>query len=274
MLFRSEIMKARRIKIASLAACFVIVVSAAVAFPFVANRNNAIVVPNDTTVVTDIDTTGEVTEPIGVVIEQNVSGVVVQLTFEEMLGKCHLAVMGEVTGVSEPFAVKPVNGGDASNFFEYELTVEDAYIGDASAGDKVNVRVTGGLVGNVQTYCAETPNFEIGTKVIAILKKATKGSNLYVTDEDYYLIVGVNQGIFTIEPSGDSVSSIVELKSRKVEDVKAAIIEFSKTYEVDIDDTYKNAINKLNESLKNGRITQEEYDISLRNIESYAERVE
>ena len=205
---------------------------------------------------------------------QNVSGVVAELTFEEMLERSCAVVKGEITGISDAFAVKPVNGGDASNFYEYELTLEKVYVGADSVGDKINVRVQGGLVGNVRTECAETPELSVGTKVIAILSKATKGSNLYVTDEDYYLIVGVNQGIFVIDADEENVTSINKQQETKLGDMVSEIEEFAKDYVVDIDKTYNDAISRLDETLNDGSITQEEYDIYKSFYEKYAERVD
>lgn len=60
-----EIMKARRIKIAGIAACLVIVVTAAFGIPFVANRNNTPAVPNDTTVITNDVTVDDTAGSVG-----------------------------------------------------------------------------------------------------------------------------------------------------------------------------------------------------------------
>lgn len=206
------------------------------------------------------------------VIVQNVSGMVAELTFEEMLGKSHIAAKGEITGISRSFAVKPVNGGDASNFYEYELTLEDVYIGEKTLGDKLNIRVQGGQVDNIVTSCAETPELEVGTKVLAILTKAGKGSNLYVTDEDYYLIVGVNQGIFTADESKDSLKNAMGEDAGALSDMVTDIRKFASDYTPDYD-PYETVMNNLDESLRDGRITQAEYDISKANFEKYAERV-
>ena len=200
------------------------------------------------------------------IITDKVTNKIVQYTLREELSICHLAVVGKISAISDPFTVIPSDGKNPRNFYEIEITVDQTLMGQADSDNKINVRVAGGQVGNLKTFSIDTPVVSVDEEVILILNKAVKGSGKYVTDEDYYTIVGVNQGIYKVD--GETVREESMTKSEFI----STITDYAADRVIDLENTSIAEHNRLRESYMEGLMTEDEYNVAIALIDSYASR--
>ena len=95
---------------------------------------------------------------------QSSSGIVVQMTEEELTAQAELILVGHVTDVS------CYEEGEGNIYTEVTISVEQKLKGEA--GEEVVVRVAGGKVGEREMWVEDTPTFKMGERVVVFLEES------------------------------------------------------------------------------------------------------
>lgn len=198
-------------------------------------------------------------------------------TLDEMISESSLIIYGTVVSASEPFAISPTNGGDASNFVDYTVSVQEDYRSDGAAPDSVAVRIQGGLVGNVNMVCENEPVLSIGDSYVFFLYQPGIGGG-YNTAGDYYYVLGGENGVYSLDSGNTDTPNTAALTTEAGDSLSIADLS-SKCMELNISDPPNENVmseefkNNLDKQLEDGYITQNEYNAALDESETYAEIV-
>lgn len=205
-----------------------------------------------------------------------VSGLLAYKSLEDLKTESTLVVHGRVTGVSEPFLIKPVNGGEPMYHTDYYITIIDTYRGEPGDTEEISVRVLGGS-GNKTGYemmvvSDSEAQLEKGEEYLLFLFQ-TKAGGGYSTKGDYYDVTGASQGAYVMADAGvfvhpDSGEKIVADK------FKAEMEEFNKTTPVDTDFYRNTLVENLNENLRTGGVSRESYNQMIKEMDVYAQIIE
>ncbi|MDO4541911.1 MAG: hypothetical protein Q4C00_03645 [Bacillota bacterium] len=195
-------------------------------------------------------------------------------TMEEMIEESSLIIYGKVTAASDPFAIKPTNGGDAANFVDYTVTPQETYRSPGTVPETVTVRIKGGLVGNVNMVCENEPELALEDSYLFFLYQPGMGGG-YNTEGDYYYVLGGENGVYSgVDTSGSSAGlsadtgATLDLSSFSE---KCATLNSSEPARNDsMAEDFKS---NMTQRLENGEITQEEYNSTLTEANTYAEIV-
>lgn len=195
--------------------------------------------------------------------ETEIHNIYPELSKQKITENSGTIVKAKFNNYTDPFKIKPANGGDSSIFRDAIFTVEKSYKGNLQKKDKVNVRIQGGdLIDheNKAIYSVNLDddlNFDENSNYLLFLNKQEKGGH-YNTKGDYYYIFGNSQGVINLSNSSRTLEDDSNLDSEI-----NALIDNSKE-PVSEDEEMKN-------NLEKGLITQEEYDSWLKSRDDYAE---
>lgn len=142
-----------------------------------------------------LNSNGQSLEYVSGVKNTLVSGLLKEYRYEDLLNCATVIVKATALPGSQVIEVAPASGGDSRNFTNYTFSVSDCLFGDIAQGSHLTVRGEGGRNANQNTVCLESPVISSGQEVILFLQKNDLGGG-YTTSDDYYRILGVNQGIF------------------------------------------------------------------------------
>lgn len=220
------------------------------------------------------------------------SGILNELSMEELIEESALIIYGTVTGNSDPFEIMSVSNG-SSIFTDYYIQPSIVFRGDASISDPITVRMEGGKIGNVEVIAEEDAELNVGDSYILFLYKPGMGGG-FNTEGDYYYIKGCHQGVFESDAdflfdvntiAGDADELDIEEIIQENEDLLFAseseelfeLAEFvgevqESNIESPIDETLEvnTFMDNLKKNLETGFITQEEYDMYLAETSQYA----
>lgn len=233
-------------------------------------------------------------------------------SIEDLMNESTLIIYGKVIGNSEPFLIKPTNGGDPVYHTDYyiepinlyrgvisvdiSLDENESEISSSSYGtipdDAITVRVMGGSNGDVTTIADSEANLEVGNEYLLFLYQTGTGGG-YNTKGDYYYVCGAKQGAFSILESAEIESAEIELSEDEIADTK---IQYSEDDRIMSTDSYqllvdeiaeineRTPVNKNNfadtllenmeQNLESEFITEEEYEQALDEMYQYAEIIE
>lgn len=195
-----------------------------------------------------------------------VSGILAGITLEDMLEKADVIAIGEVVGNSDPFKVQSVGGG-ISVFTDYEIEPLHVVRGDFSEEQTLTIRTQGGQTEDWKVICEQEPELLAGTEYLFFLRKPNVGGG-FNTNDDYYDIMGVNQGLF--EAQGNGVYSSSHGESVDISALPSTIAE-----EIPDEDAYRQEnLRNLKSNLDSGFISQEEYDRMVGELDQYATIIE
>lgn len=193
-----------------------------------------------------------------------ISGTLAEKSIDDLYEQSALIVFGEITGKSEAFQIQNVSGSIA-NFTDYYFKINSTLRG-STENNIVTVRVQGGTVGNYTEVYEFSPDFEMNHEYLLFLYKPGRGG-AYNTEGDYYYVLGLTQGSFSEDSSGNFVSEHGEVIS------EVSLISALAENDLEpVDENYfrKKYIENQQRNLKNGFITQEEFDNIMENIDHYA----
>lgn len=193
-----------------------------------------------------------------------ISGSIVEKSLDDLYEQSTLIAFGSITGKSEAFQIKNVSGSIA-NFTDYYFQLDNTLRGNAER-DTITVRIQGGTVDNYTEIYEFSPDLKIGNKYLLFLYKPGRGG-AYNTEGDYYYVLGLTQGSFYEDNTGDFVSESGTVLT------KNSLISTLDTYSKKPinEDYFRNEyIENQKRNLKNGFITQEEFDEMMINIDNYA----
>ena len=125
----------------------------------------------------------------------------VRYSYNELIEHSTLVVRGKVCRRTDTLVVASKYGGDDGIFTQYYLDISHVLRGEAAVGDKIAVRVEGGVTPFAELECSDQPKIEAGQEVIAFLYRADAVDGVYTTEEAYYGIVG--QGWYHMAENAD-----------------------------------------------------------------------
>jgi hypothetical protein len=124
-------------------------------------------------------------------------GNVARFGFDELTAASSLVVLGVVTERFDEYLIQGVGGGDPVCFTDVYIDVLECYRGETSK-KTISVRVMGGSKSQNDDrvfIAVSEPTLLPGDRCILYLHKPNYGGG-WITAGDYYLVVGVSQGVF------------------------------------------------------------------------------
>ena len=97
-----------------------------------------------------------------------------------------------------------------------------------------------------------------------------------VTDDDYYWLVGYNQGVFAVEETAGTMMAVAEDGGEKtsLQTFAQEIEALDQEYPVNYNWEYEEMMENMKANLESGFITKEESEEILAKLQQYPERVE
>lgn len=192
-----------------------------------------------------------------------ISGIIEKQDLDDLCEKSCLVTVGTVTGCSDSFQIKSA-AGSIANFTDYFFETGSVLRGKAEEKE-ITVRVQGGTENKCTEVYENSPSLKVGSKYLLFLYRSKRGG-AFNTEGNYYYILGLTQGAFSI--SGSSYISQADLTVSEAElESKLTAIK-----DTPVDEYYfrNEFIRNQKMNLETGFITQEEYDRAMKNIDVYA----
>lgn len=192
------------------------------------------------------------------------------MTKEELVTESELVIEAKYKGHTPPFKVVPEDGRAPMVFKDSKFEIVKVYKGNKSEGDVIAVRSLGGQVENPDGSITSTSSDEFNIKYngknnyLFFLSSYPGGD--YKTKEDYYNPVAGPNGIYV---KVDKEESFVQMNDRD------SLIE--RNFLENITDTTNPTdiyLQRLEESLHSGQITEEEYQGALEKFNTFDQKVE
>lgn len=195
---------------------------------------------------------------------------------DELIEESSLVAVCTLKEESDAFQIESVTGG-ISIFTDYYFEVGETYRGEAPENKMITVRRQGGTVGDTTVEVVAESKFEVGQSYLLFLYQPSWGGG-FNTGDDYYYIRGDIQGIYPVDSVPLTRSSDVTL-SNVADAAPIEMIEFQTQVEeinekVDTTDVAANdmdkILNSMEENVRTGMMTQEEYDAAVEEMQQYA----
>lgn len=207
------------------------------------------------------------------------SGVLAEVTYDDLLQDASVIVEAHTTTVSEPFSIQSVNGV-VSNFTDYTLKADRVLKGDLVENGDFTVRLEGGTVNGQKVVVEEAPQLPVDEPVLLFLYQPNMGGG-FNTEGDYYYVLGMMQGAFYPEKDSDektqakSTSTFTNklgtsISIQTLENNLANIQQTATMNGVNENSVYKKFLENQKKNLESGFITQEEYEQGLKESKQYA----
>ena len=186
---------------------------------------------------------------------------------DQLFQQSSLLITGTVSK-SHSFQIqKPT--GETSNFTDYEIDVSEILRGELK-GHRVTVRIQGGTAGGISEVYSPGPELKLSEEYLLFLYKPARGGG-FNTEGDYYYILGLTQGIFQIVSNSYETAEATVYKSQSGHEISyTRIVERATEYPIDEFYFRTEYIENQKRNLKNGFITNDEYDKIMANIDVYA----
>lgn len=214
------------------------------------------------------------------------TGSIVGYEKDELMARSTLVAYGEVEKIYLAQNVVWVGGG-SSIVTDISFKVYDVLRGEAT--ENVTVRVNGGLHSNIYSDYPSEPELIKGEKYILFLYQPNRGGG-QITKGDQYYITGLLNGAYRcVEDDGgepvfklamfSNVSDIIFADSFltakddwafTLSDIKADFEGFNEQHPIDYDLFRKESEAAYKTNLENEIITEEEYEIYMRELDEYA----
>ena len=189
-----------------------------------------------------------------------INGQLPEMTAEDLFAQSSLAVRGTVTEIGPSFAVESASGMRLI-YTDYTVAVAEAVRG--TAGETVTVRIPGGTVGRLEQIYTIGPELSIGEEYLLFLYQPNMGGG-FNTAGDYCYVLGLTHGVLT-SADGETWTD-QEGQTLHLPQALAAYGSFP----IDRDYARRTFVESQQESLAQGRITREEYDQRMAELEVYA----
>lgn len=199
-------------------------------------------------------------------MEKTIDTVYPVLSLEELSDYSDLIVSAKFKAYDDPFPVTPHGGGEPFIFKDANFEIVEVFKGDAEVNDQIVVRIQGGQVVDhakkmiYRDFVSDT--FTFNEEGVNLLFLARPTADRYKTREDYYKLVAGPNSIYS-DVSG--VFKNVDDESRTIKREELEAIDPS----VDPKATQKAQMDK---NLKDGTVTEEEYDTYFEQWEQYGTR--
>lgn len=207
------------------------------------------------------------------------SGVLAEVTYDDLLQDASVIVEAHTTNISEAFSIQSVNGA-VSNFTDYTLQADKVLKGALDENETFTVRLEGGTVDGQKVVVEEAPQLPVDESVLLFLYQPNMGGG-FNTEGNYYYVLGMMQGVFYPEKDADektyaesnntftnglgtsiSIQTLENDLSNLQQTVSGNNMNENRVYEAFLENQKKN--------LESGFITQEEYEKGLNESKQYA----
>lgn len=187
--------------------------------------------------------------------------------FKELSDASELVVMAKLKEESKPFLVKPYGGEDPSVYRDLTFEIKEIYKGDLKDKNTIMLRLLGGEITdekNKTIYIQEAnePEFHHDKDYILFLTRPKVDP--YKTEEDYYTLIAGTQSVFEAE-----FDQIVNIEDPKINYERSELDTIDPS--IDPDAVTKN---EMDMRLKEGEITQEEYDQYFESLNHFGKRID
>lgn len=194
-----------------------------------------------------------------------ISGLLPEITEDDLFSQSLLVVSGTVDGCSDGFQVRS-SSGMTTNYTDFDFKVREVYRGDAAA-EYVTVRLQGGTAGGRTEICTPNAEMESGKEYLLFLYQPGWGGGAN-TQGDYYYILGLTQGTFAVTEGDMFLSQTGQMLSRET------LLERANEYPIDPLYFRNSYIANQKSNLETGFITQQEYEEFMALLDVYAQIVE
>lgn len=198
-------------------------------------------------------------------IVHQITGSIAYVSIPDLFERSSLVVEGTISNISDAFQIKS-NSGTIANFCDYQFDVSSIIRGSLpDETNSVEIRVQGGTVGNYTEIYSGTPDFNVGDDYLLFLYQPGRGGS-FNTEGDYYYVLGMCQGVFTKDDSGQYISQSGEELSNDY------LIQCATATNNTVDPNYfrNEYIENQKRNLENGFLSQEEFDQLMLEIDDYA----
>ena len=234
-----------------------------------------------------------------------VSDMIVSYDILELAERSSAVVYGTVTEISDPFYVKGVNILGSM----IDVTIKPKAIFRGKERESYTLRIEGGPLYGVETEYLDIPEFILGSEYLLFLTAPNCGGALN-TKGDYFYLAGYYQGVFVpvqqekiqkYIADSNTTNDTFFVNSKNVSngnikndvsydvltDIEGCISPIhaifslqqltqnmpsvNKAYPIDLDRSRNESLDAYATNLKNGFISQEEYDRLVQELEVYAE---
>jgi len=195
---------------------------------------------------------------------EKIDAVLVHRSIDDLLEMSSLAIIGTYSGESESFQIRtPFDG--VMNHTDFYIDVSEVLRGETE-DLSIAVRVEGGTVGEHTEIHNPTVNFEVGQEYLLFLFQERSGGGFETVGEHFY-ILGHTQGIFSEKNSKRYISQDGVILMKKY--------LYAHINDVPVDKDYfrKQFLKSLKGNLESGFMGQEEHDMWLSNLDTYAKVV-
>lgn len=207
------------------------------------------------------------------------SGVLAEVTYDDLLQDASVIVKAHTTNISEAFSIQSVNGA-VSNFTDYTLEADRVLKGRLAENETFTVRLEGGTVNGQKVVVEEAPQLSVDEPVLLFLYQPNMGGG-FNTEGDYYYVLGMMQGAFYPEKGSDEKTHAASTTtftnklgtSISLQTLANDLANMQQTVETnDANDNgvYEKFLENQKKNLESGFITQEEYEQGLNEAKQYA----
>ncbi len=199
-------------------------------------------------------------------VRQGVETDYVSYDFKDLSDASELVVMGQLKEESETLLVKPYGGNDPWVFRDLTFDVQEIYKGDLKGENSVALRLAGGKYTDEEAKIhyileANEPEFNFDKRYVLFLTRPK--ADPYKTRDNYYILVTGPQSAFNVF---DSQMVNIEDPSMIYELSELDTIDGT----VDPDTVTKSEMDKR---LKDGEMTQEDYDQYFESLDQFGEKI-
>ena len=197
-----------------------------------------------------------------------------RVTVGEMMEESTLVATCTYQEPSESFQVLYTNGG-GSTFTDHYFEVNETFRGEAPEDGIVAVRQEGGTIGNEVVKVSPSCEFEEGKSYLLFLYHPSVGAGKN-TEGDYYYIQGSVYGAYPIDaPSLTQVNDpqiVNEMGSNPIEvaSFQQQVDYYNEKTPPTEDVVINKTIENMQENVRAGMMTQEEYEKAMAYMEEYA----
>lgn len=190
-----------------------------------------------------------------------VDGIIEEKNEDQLFEQSALIIRGVIEEKSPAFQIQSVYGS-VGNYTDYTVRIAELFRGEEKE-NRISVRLQGGTAGGYTEIHTSGPDVKVGEEYVLFLYQPGRGG-AFNTEGEYYYILGLTQGIFSLDDNGMYVSQTGHVLALDT------ILKRADEYPVDPDYFRNEYIENQKLNLQNGFITAEEYQKAMDGLDIYA----
>lgn len=200
----------------------------------------------------------------GGVRTERISGLLEEKSVEDLAAESEVVVRGTITEVSKPYRIQSA-AGTVSIFSDYTIAPEQVLRAPADAPEYFTLRMQGGQIGKNRTIVEENPALRQGDSGVFFLYRPHRGGGYNTPGDDYYYLSGMEQGAFLETEDGSGFCT------EEGEALRLGTLPAQLAAQADVKPVWETDLENLQYNLREGFISQEEYDLFQAQMERYAQ---